>query len=195
MSDALVPIVVGFLLTTVIGGALGWYFQNSSWKNQNEARLREDELRRADDVSRSLSNLLDKRLYRMLRLYHALRADRSSLSAAVEERMQDYVAVLYEWNDTLNLNLVLVGTYFGDSARRWLDERIYVSFRELGLRLEGRYRNLGAETRTPHDDADIERLFAMLNDEVYRFGLLMMTRLRDGMVGRSAPDRASSDET
>lgn len=131
MSDALVPIVVGFLLTTVIGGALGWYFQNSSWKNQNEARLREDELRRADDVCRSLSSLLDKRLYRMLRLFHALRADGGSLSAAVEERMQDYVAVLYEWNDTLNLNLALVGTYFGESAREWLDERIYVSYRDL----------------------------------------------------------------
>jgi len=36
-------------------------------------------------------------------------------------------------------------------------------------------------------------LFATLNDEVYRFGLLMMTRLRDGKVGRGAPDRASSE--
>ena len=119
-GDALVLLVVGFLLTTVLGGALGWYFQNRSWQNQNDARLREDELRRADDVCRVLSSLLDRRLYRMLRLFHSLRADpNSTLSAAVEERTEEGLGgVLFEWNDGLNLNLALVGTYSGDSARR-----------------------------------------------------------------------------
>jgi hypothetical protein len=195
MTDALVPLVVGFVLTTVLGGALGLYFQNRSWDNQNDARLREDELRRADDVCRVLSSLLDRRLYRMLRLFHALRADPdSTLSAAVEERLKDYTAVLFEWNDGLNLNLALVGTYFGDSARSWLDKGIYEDFRDLGLRLETTYRELDVGTRTSTDDAEIERSFAALNHEVYRFGLLMMTRLRDGNVGRNAPDRAFPDE-
>jgi hypothetical protein len=193
VTDALVPLVVGFMLTTVFGGALGWFFQNRTWQNQNEARLREDELRRADDVCRSLSSLLDKRLYRMLRLFHALRADTGSTrSEAVEERLRDYDVVLFEWNDALNLHLALVGTYFGDSARLWLDEGIYVGFRELGLRLEARYRALGGDASTQDDDTEIESSFAALNDEVYRFGLLMMTRLRDGAVGRNAPDMASA---
>jgi hypothetical protein len=193
MTDALVPLVVGFMLTTVFGGALGWFFQNRSWQNQNEARLREDELRRADNVCQSLSSLLDKRLYRMLRLFHALRATvGSTRSDAVEERLRDYDAVLFEWNDALSLHLALVGTYFGDSARRWLDDEIYVGFRELGLRLEARYRALGNETSTKND-TDIQRSFAALNDQVYRFGLLMMTRLRDGKVGRNAPDWTTAE--
>ena len=181
------------MLTTVLGGALGWFFQNRSWRNENNARLREDELRRADNVCQSLSSLLDKRLYRMLRLFYALRAAAGSThSEAVEERLRDYDTVLFEWNDALNLHLALVGTYFGDSARRWLDDEIYAGFQELGLRLEARYRTLGSATSTRDDDTEIERSFAALNDEVYRFGLLMMTGLRDGKVGRNAPDLASA---
>ena len=190
MTDTLVPLVVGFLLTTVFGGALGWYFQDRTWKRQNDARLREDELRRADDVCRALSELLDKRLYRMLRLFHAIRAEAGgSRSTSADARLQDYDAVLLEWNDRLNLNLAMVGTYFGDTAREWLD-RIYEGFRDLGLQLEARYRDRSAATGGA--DEHIERAYAQLNDEVYRFGLLMMTRLRDGKVGRNAPDRATS---
>jgi hypothetical protein len=73
MSE-LLPIVVGFVLTTVLGGVIGTYLQRRSWDHQNEARLREDELRRADAVCQSVSGLLDKRRYRMLRLLAALRA-------------------------------------------------------------------------------------------------------------------------
>jgi hypothetical protein len=174
----------------VFGGALGWYFQDRTWKRQNDARLREDELRRADDVCRGLSALLDKRLYRMLRLFHAIRAEAGgSRSTSADARLQDYDAVLLEWNDRLNLNLAMVGTYFGDTAREWLD-RIYEGFRDLGLQLEARYRDRSAATGGA--DEHIERAYAQLNDEVYRFGLLMMTRLRDGKVGRNAPDRATS---
>jgi len=45
--ETLVPLVVGFVLTTVLGGVLGSYLQRRSWDHQNEARLREEELRRA----------------------------------------------------------------------------------------------------------------------------------------------------
>jgi hypothetical protein len=53
--------VVGFLLTTVLGGLLGTYLQERSWSHQNEARLQEAELRRAEAVCQPVSGLLDKR--------------------------------------------------------------------------------------------------------------------------------------
>ncbi len=46
MTD-LVPIVVGFLLTTVAGGALGYFFQTSSWRHQHDVQRRESERERA----------------------------------------------------------------------------------------------------------------------------------------------------
>ena len=116
---------VAFVLTTVAGGLLGWFLQDRSWDHQNQARLREEELRRAAEVCQSISLLLDKRLYRMQRWYDALRAlDRDSASRErVDACQRDYNEVLYEWNDRLNVNLGLIGTYFGESARDWLDLR------------------------------------------------------------------------
>jgi hypothetical protein len=189
MADTLVPLVVGFLLTTVFGGLLASYLQSRTWHNQEQARLREDELRRADAVCRSLACLLDKRLYRMLRLFHATRAlaEGHGSRETAAKRLHDYDAVLYEWNDQLNLNLALVGTYFGETGRDWLDHRIYESFKRLGDVLERRYRAAVAGTAPPLHDEDVEAAFASLNDEVYRLGVFMMTQLRGGSVGRTAP--------
>jgi hypothetical protein len=45
--DAIWPLVVGFLLTTVLGGLLGTYLQRRSWEHQNEVQLRQAELDKA----------------------------------------------------------------------------------------------------------------------------------------------------
>jgi hypothetical protein len=57
--ETLVPLVVGFVLTTVLGGLLGTYLQWRTWDHQNETRLREEELRRAGAVCQPVSGLLD----------------------------------------------------------------------------------------------------------------------------------------
>ena len=139
--ETLVPLVVGFVLTTVLGGLLGSYLQWRTWGRQNEVRLREEELRRADDVCWSVSRLLDKRRYRMLRLSSAMRGRaRETVSAeALGERFNDYDQVLYEWNDSLNVNLAMVGTYFGRDARDLL-ERAYETYQQVGGELEDAYR-------------------------------------------------------
>jgi hypothetical protein len=49
--------------------------------------------------------------------------------------------VLHEWNDRLNLNLALMGTYFGESARDWLDLVIYENFRSVGSDTSAAGRN------------------------------------------------------
>src|SRR5215469_5497440 len=109
LANEIIPLVVGFVLTTVLGGLLGSWLQQRTWNRQNEVQLRQDELRRADDVCHSVSTLLDKRLYRMRRLYFALASDPElpERSDRVETCLKEYDAVLYEWNDSLNLNLAL----------------------------------------------------------------------------------------
>lgn len=186
--NELVPLTVGFLLTTVLGGLLGTYLQQRSWNHQNEARLLEEELRRANEVSESVAQLLDKRLYRMLRLFYALRRLSCCEGSfeVVEERLADYNAVLYEWNDRLNLNLALLGTYFGEAARDWLDNNIYETFQRVGSALEGIYRE-AAQLRPIKITQDIEAELLGLNDQLYRLGVFAMTQLRSGCVGRQAP--------
>jgi hypothetical protein len=188
MIDSIVPLVVGFLLITVLGGGLGTYLQQRSWKHQNDARLREEELRRADDVCRAVSQLMDRRLYRMLRLFHALDGDAGDPDrpALLTRQFGEYDQVLYEWNDQLNLNLARLGTYFGESARDWLDLVIYENFRSVGSDLERAYRQAIREPSAVPLDGLYERL-GKLNDQVYELGVFMMTRLREGQVGGRAP--------
>ena len=99
------------------------------------------ELKRASEVCESISQLLDKRLYRMRRLYFACQSyTQGSLSKEIlEKQLQDYDEVLYEWNDRLNLNLALIGTYFGQLAHAYLNS-IYTYFKNTGSELEDAYR-------------------------------------------------------
>jgi hypothetical protein len=185
--DALVPLVVGFVLTTVLGGLLGTYLQRRTWDHQNQAHLRQEDLRHAGDACRAVSELLDKRRYRMLRLFFAVRGRaRGTVPAEVlAERFSDYDQVLYEWNDSLNVNLALVGTYFGQRARDWL-ERAYETYQEAGAQLEDAYREAARGSQPAGLDGLGVRL-AELDGIAYRFSVLMMAHLRDGMVGRRAP--------
>lgn len=189
MNQDILNLIIGFVLTTLLGGLLGSYLQQRSWKHQNEAHLKEEELKRASEVCESVSQLLDKRLYRMRRLYFACEryAQEGSPSKQVlDQKLQDYDAVLYEWNDRLNLNLALVGTYFGQSARVYLHDNIYESFKSVGSELEQAYREIqkpNAQYRFPKLLKQIDQL----NYYVYRLGVFMMIQLRGGHVGRSAP--------
>jgi hypothetical protein len=113
LANEITPLVVGFLLTTVLGGLLGTWLQQRTWKRQNDVQLRQDGLCRADDVCYSVSTLLDKRLYRMRRFYFALASDPElpERNERIKVCLKEYDVVLYEWNDSLNLNLALMGAY------------------------------------------------------------------------------------
>jgi len=127
----------------------------------------------------------------MLRLYYALITARNSASAEPKEiaraRLQDYDSLLYEWNDRLNLNLALVGAYFGQAARDWLHFEIYELCQTAGSELEALYRQVIHQVPLTANVDDIELHLSALNEQVYRLGVFMMTQLRGGYVGRSAP--------
>ena len=186
---SLIPLTVGFLLTTIIGGAFGSWLQRRSWTHQRTVVLADKELRASAKVSQQLSGLMDKRLYRMLRLYYALRSadDSESAREIVQARLQDYNGVLYEWNDRLNMNLALVGTYFGRSAQDWFQVEIYERCQTAGAELETMYRHFVEHEPTADDQANIELHLNLLNDRIYRLGMFMMTQQRGGDVGRTAP--------
>jgi hypothetical protein len=190
LANTLIPLVVGFALTTVLGGFLGSWLQRRAWDHQKDVQLREDEFRRADNVCNQLSKLMDKRLYRMLRFYDALASNvgTSDGSTRVQDSLKEYDAILYEWNDNLNLNLALVGTYFGKAARDWLDSQIYEDYKQVGAELENYYYGSMRGARTELGLNEIKAHLDALSSQVYRLGVFMMTQLREGLVGRTAPD-------
>jgi len=187
--NSIVPIILGFALTTVVGGLLGTRLQQRLWDHQRSANLVDRELEKADEVCQRISRLMDKRLYRMLRLYYAMR-NASTFDGSIDvinARLQDYDSLLYEWNDQLNLNLALIGTYFGYTARDWLHLEIYEAYQVVGVELEAFYQQIIHKKPVMIDTAEIELHLNSLNDQVYRLGIFMMTQLRGGHVGRAAP--------
>ena len=194
LANEIIPLVVGFVLTTVLGGLLGTGLQQRSWNRQNDVQLRQEELRHANNACQQVSKLLDKRLYRMRRLYSALASDAGlpGRNERIQACLKEHDDVLYEWNDGLNLNLALMGAYFGTGARNWLHSRIYEQFEQVDAQFESYH--IGCAQRDPAKHslpevslAGIRTDLDLLGSQIYQLGAFMMTQIRDGDVGRKAP--------
>jgi hypothetical protein len=179
----LAPVILGFLLTTVLGGLLGLYFQNRTWDHQNkiqqadQERLRkmqlaEEKRERALQVFDEVSRLLDKRLYRLMLVYWCLPAEhgQSSHAPSAESRLENYLQVLYEWNDSLNRNLALLQHYFGKSMRDRLDYEVGASFVELGRIMEEWWKT----GIPPESSESLDSQLRKLGNRVYMFNLDMI---------------------
>ena len=178
-AEQIVVLLPGFILTTVLGGLLGHYLQNRAWKHQNNARLLETERQAATAIYEDLSTLLDKRLYRMRQLCWKLGMDDDAL---IEQHMERYREVLYEWNDSLNRNLARVQNYFGDTVRGQLEHVIYEEFARLGSQLEGRYaaREAGAdELRLEAVEKDLDTL----SSYIYVLNVSLISLIQAGRFG------------
>lgn len=172
----LTPLFVGFLLTTVAGGALGSYFQRRSWSHQNEIQAAAQRTERAILVFEEISRLLDRRLYRMRRLYWSLRDETSSSpSQRSQARMDEYVACLYDWNDNINRNLALIEQYFGQPMRQRFDNEIGEDMVQAGARLEALWKEPSAQ-RDKIDD--LEPAFNRLAGLIYAYDVDMIETIQ-----------------
>lgn len=195
--DNVLAIVLGFVLTTVVGGWWAARLQERSWARQNDIRLREAESQRAGSACQDVTTLLDKRLFRMQRLLGATTVVANGVVGVdeLDKRLRDYDEVVIAWNERLNMNLSLVGSHFGDDARSFL-EGLYEDFRRVGLRVEATVRVAKGGGDPAPMVAEITPEFegrdpGSLNDRVYQFGLMLMSQLREGTVGRYAPNKST----
>jgi hypothetical protein len=182
MADELVLLVVGFALTTVAGGVLGYLLQNRSWSRQHEITLAQAEREAALRVFEELSTLMDRRLYRMRRLEGVL-SDPAAADDELGSALADYRAVLFEWNDSLNRNLARVETYFGRSVRTYLELHVYEGFKGLHERLMSMRRKRVADSPV----ASVADALQPLSDRIYDLNAAMGELVRGGRVGRYVP--------
>jgi hypothetical protein len=176
--SALVPLVVGFLLTTVAGGLLGVYLQRRSWSHQYNVQLAAAARDRAIALFEELSRLLDRRLYRMRRLYWTLRRERERpLSERGAKSLEAYDAVLFEWNDNINRNLALLERSFGSRMRKQLDDEIGATMRSVGVALENELKNPNASET---DLNEIGSRLARLGNLIYAYNVEMLALIQGG---------------
>jgi hypothetical protein len=192
MTGQLTLLGVGFLLTGVVGGTLGFIFQRLTWTHQHEVQRREEEYRLAMKTFEEVSSLLDRRLYRMRRVYWAAKrrhvdASGDQLSAALD----GYRDVLLIWNDNLNRIQALVDTYFGSGVRRQLEIDIFERYAAIGRVLDDLVRQVS--NSTPHEELLMGRRLDQLSFRVYRFNSRMLQLMQEERIGRSAPHVTTSD--
>lgn len=180
-------LLLTFLLTTVAGGALGYYFQTRSWRQQSKTRQLESERTMATQVFEEISRLMDKRLYRMRQIFWRLRRVETT-ELVVEKHLSLYRELLYEWNDNLNRNLALVQACFGRAIRRDLELYAYEAFREIGDRLEQCCRDRAARQDAEQELDSLEREIRALGVLVYNVNLKMIRLIQRGTVGVFSPD-------
>ena len=84
------------------------------------------------------------------------------------------------------------GAYFGEEARNWLDFELYEQFKQAGAELEDYYLRNARGSEVERYLAQIKADLDSLGNQVYQLGVFMMTQLRDGAIGRTAPNRVSA---
>jgi hypothetical protein len=191
ISNQIILLLLGFILTTVIGGLLGSYFQNRNWKHQNQIKLIEAERATATKVFESLSSLMDRRVYRMMQLNWKIRDD-SIDGEMLEKYMEKYRDVLYEWNDNLNKNLALTQGYFGTNIRAKLEGTIYEKFSAIGRELEEGYRER-TQSGNASEFKKTKLGLTSLRGNIYSLNVEMIRLIQRGNVGVFNPDTKSEE--
>jgi Putative peptidoglycan binding domain len=179
MADQVLLLVLGFVLTTVVGGVLGYYFQRRTW----DSNRRESERSAAAAVFDDISRRMDERLYRMRLVYWSLKAGEDD---RIEAGMGEYRATLATWNDNLNRNLALAQRYFGRDVWAALNEVIYEEFATIGRHLEGWYRHRSDEDGVSAEKASLSvtgRRLRALGNDIFNLNRFMIEMIQRGTVG------------
>jgi len=192
MGDQVLLLLIGFGLTSVLGGALGFFFQSRSWSHQHRVQQRDQMHEQALKVFEEVSSALDKRLYRMrLVFWAAKRCARAGADlSALRDALDDYRKTVAEWNDNLNRSLALVQTFFGGGARQQLEDHLYEEYSAIGRALDEFVREV---SRSGHADVPVPtigRRLTWLGHEVYALNLQMLELLQQDKLGPDAPAAA-----
>jgi hypothetical protein len=178
-SEDFWKLVVGFALTTIVGGLLTTTYQCGATRLTERQRERNSEIQAATEVFNEVSRHLDRRLYRSRRLLWGLsrpttQTSASSLSAADLQRRRDaYVEAVQEWNENINRTYALTERYFGRGMRVFLEQDLARGFICVSARLDSQEPEI----------IGLEHVIDSFNPEVYRFNLEMLRRIQEGRIG------------
>lgn len=171
----LVLLLLGFLLTVVIGGGLTQLWQEKSQDFERQAESLRMERAAATGLFEDLSRVMDRRLYHMRRLHWGIESDLKQEDLNI--RWENYRQALFSWNENLNRNLSLAARYFGEQTRARLEGDIGSRFRGLGELLQ----------TTPYSakvQEEFEREADALNTAIYDFNVDLIKAIQLGTVGQ-----------
>lgn len=153
-------VLLGFLLSSVLGGLLTYAFQRLSWRRQAKLELYSQRYRDGNEFLDRLSSLIDRRYFALVRLLWAVQENASSDKYATRERA--YFKTVVEWNDNLramhNRVRILVGEEKALAFLDYEDDYRQDDPRSLHYRFVAAHRALTAakDDRAVVDKAQLE---------------------------------------
>jgi hypothetical protein len=108
--EKLILLIIGFALTTLVGGFLADRYRRESARTEFEIAAMQSDISRSVQVFENISQLMDKRLFRMRRLHDVFNGNIDS--DQYPQRLADYRNVLIEWNDNVNRYRALYAVSF-----------------------------------------------------------------------------------
>ncbi len=165
-------LLLGFIFTTVVGGYLSYKWQTRAAVIESEAEQKRYEIKSATIIFENISELMDKRLYRMRRISMGIASKKDYKE--MKQRWDKYRAVLFEWNESLNKNLAMIQKYFGNDARNFLENKIQSGFKYYGQMLENYKHNTYKQRLKVADN---------LNEKIYDFDVSLINKIQKAKVG------------
>jgi hypothetical protein len=166
MASTLISLVLGFILTGLIGAWLSQQWQHRSWINQQQILGEEKTYNDLKAVSDELASLSAKRLWRMRRLLFAVRG------ADIEKaklRREEYDSIISDWNEkfvSFSVRLTLFATWH---LTKQLEE-LQTTFAHVGAELERACNTrVGGTAVQRRDLANLEQRMRALSHEVFSF--------------------------
>lgn len=113
MDSGTQSLVLGFVLTTVLGGLLGAGLQRAQWKRQARLEIARMNFADANQLVDAVLDLTDKRYYHLYRWYRSV-CDNDP-DEKITEREREYFVHVNEWNETLRSHHQGLRRHFGVS--------------------------------------------------------------------------------
>jgi hypothetical protein len=170
----LVLLLLGFVLTTIIGGAIGARFQERSWTHEHLVQVCETARDTRTAGVAKLSDLMDKRLLKMRQLAWKLESAHS-MEEVGQERQGNREA-RDEWAMQLNSNLAFVQSNFGEQAKETLQQQITGGFGNIHSDFNALFE------RGKIDQSAVSRIEAeidALNPTIYWFDIDLQQKITD----------------
>jgi hypothetical protein len=182
---------VGAVLTSlggVLGVVLSSALQGRAWVRQYDAQRLDEELAQTRKTFEDISSFLDRRLYRMRRLYWAARQRATGAADGQDfpSAWSAYREIVTEWNDNLNRVLALAEVRFGAQVRGTLEAQVY-EFAVLGRGLEEIVRMVSAADGAAIDVPRFEHRLDALGTRVYLLNVRLLGLLRGEQADQADP--------
>ncbi len=170
-------ILLGFILTTIVGGFIAFFAQYIHNGYTYKRNLLQSEKINAQKHFETLSSLLDTRMYLTRKLCWIYT---DSLDETTEQkRWDDYSEFLYVWNSQINKNLALTERYFGESKRTDFNE-IHSSLSSIGNYLQ----EVKKSDRSDSISLSLaSRKIEEVNPDIYFFDIELLNQIKSEKVG------------